>query len=362
MIYLFEFFGILFQRPMIFGYNNAILGVFILIFCVIFSFLTKNNKKISKNNFYMYSICLIFVFINSLNNYFLGAGVGAFNDFIIGIVVVTSLFIVFLDFNKKANSIFIWLLGFIIFSTFITVISSGFNVNNYDKLILFNFEIKDRDEIDFASILIPFSTIPWRMTVGDIILPRATYLTIEPGVGVFIVILWRYLCRSLKGIKSILADFIMILGLLLTASTTMPIMILCWFVGRYFYENGLGIFLNGNAIKINFKKIILIIVFSSISLYLFFYMPYFGYFDKINTHSESFDVRGGLYSSENSIYRYIRILLLVVFYFFIKKYMCKSFSIIYSAIFIVSVLNVFAFTPLFFLSVFLAKKQDFKLI
>ena len=356
MIYFVELIGIFFQRPMMLGYNNATIGLFLFLLCIVFSVFVRRNLIIGKSNLNILYICFLFLFINCINNYFLGAGYSAINDFIIGFLCLISLFFVFLNFNKKYNYFFIYILGFIIFSTFITIILSGFNVENFNNLKIFNFKVKDRGEFVVADILFPFSTIPWRMTVGDTILPRATYWTIEPGVGVFIVLLWRYLCRSLEGIKSILCDLIMILGLLATASTTMPLMMLSWFVGRYLIESGVGIHITNSSLNINYKKIFLILFFLLICIYIFLYMPYFGYLNKINTHGGSFDEREDLYSSETGLFRYIRVILLVAFFFLIRRYMCKSFPIIYSAMFFVSILNVFAFTPIFFLSIFLSKK------
>lgn len=360
MIYLIELIGVFFQKPMIFGYNNAVFGLFLMLISLLLVILTLKKTCISKVDIKIYIICLVFMILNSINNYFLGAGLNAINEFLIGFVTITSLFFVFISFNNKKNKIFAYVFGFLILSTFITIFISGFNVDEYEKFILFEFSVKDRHEIDVASVIFPFSTIPWRMTLSEIVLPRATFLAIEPGVGVFILILWRYICKDLIGIKSILADIFFVLGLLLTASTTVPLMLLCWFVIRYVSENGIGIIHDQTGIRVDYKKLILILFFSLVSLYLFFYMPFFGYFDKVNTHGDSFDERGGLYSSDTAIFRYIRIFLLILFYFYIRKLMSNKFIIIYSAMFIISVLNVFAFTPIFYLTVFLSKRINGK--
>lgn len=357
MIYFIELIGILFQRPMIFGYYNASLGLLLLVFCIFFSILLRKKYDVKFEELKIYIICLVFVFFNCINNLFLGGGDGAIKEFFIGFVVLTSLFFVFLGFKRSHNILFSNFFALIIISTFITVILSGFNVENYKKLEILSFSVKDRSDIDEFFVLIPFSTIPWRMTVGDIILPRATYFSIEPGVGVFIVMLWRYLCRNADGLKSKIFDIIFIIGLFLTASTTMPALIACWFAGRYLFTNKIIYYSSERGFYFDLKKICYITIFIVIAIYLFLYMPYFGYFDKINTHGESFDVRQDLYTSETSIFRYLRILLLLGFYMSIRKYMCKEFPIIYSAMFFVSILNVFAFTPIFFLAVFLSKRN-----
>lgn len=356
MIYFLEMVGIFFQRPMILGYYSAILGLIIFLFCIIFSFLFR-ERFVKKDDIKIYIICLIFVFVSCVNDYFLGAGFDVIKSFFIGFLTVTSLSYVFLNYSKKSRNIFKYSFGFLIFSTFFTILLSKFDVNEFSKFSYLSLPLKDRSDIDEFNILYPVSTIPWRMTVGDIILPRATYFAIEPGVGVFLVMLWRYLCLEIDGFKSIICDIIFVLGLLVTASTTMPLMLVCWFAGRYFYKNKIFNIYN-NSLSVDFKRTTAIIIFIIIGAYLFLYMPYFGYMNKIHTHGESFEIREELYSSETGIFRYFRILLLVVFYFMIRKFISKSFFIIYFAMCAVSLLNVFAFTPLFFLSVFLSKRTS----
>lgn len=95
MLYFLTLVAVSFQKPMIFGYNNALIGVVISILLILFKILLIVKYEINKKDFFIYLICLLFLLLNSLNNYFLGAGIGALYDFFIGFFLLTCIFFVF---------------------------------------------------------------------------------------------------------------------------------------------------------------------------------------------------------------------------------------------------------------------------
>ena len=335
--------AIIMQRPMFLGYWNASLGLILLIVSLTISILaTRPPYRISRDAAKIAAISIIVSTANSAINS--GAGIAiSIKVIIINILVICAIFLrpnVNIDRMHRTTR---WVFRIIIFSGLTTMAISRYSFSNLPDLTLFNIPIKDRGATEYFSVYFPLSTIPYPMTTERLVLMRNTFLTIEPGVAVFIVLLWRHLEGVKSGIRRIFLDLIFALSLAATASTTSPIMFAIWFFFRKVSED------KKVLTSRNFVRVILGLMCGYL---LIFYTPFFGINEKSLTHGSSFEDRIDWYTGETGIRRAASLSLVILYYILVRNYLSNSYFYIFVASFVVCALNVLSFTPLFFLAAY----------
>lgn len=346
--------ALLFYRPMLLGYSSAITGlaINIVVFYIYMAF--KKDLSFDRNLFRIYVISMLFSLLSVILNLAFSTSASAINNLLILSLFNATCLLAF-D-RKKARYILRsikYCLRIIVFSGLITSLIVGLDYYSSDNWSLFEVPIKDRGDFLGASILFPFSTLPYPFTTFEYVFSRNTFLSIEPGVAPVIIFLWRYLeGNSSSNAINRINNFIFIFALIATISTTAPLFIFLHFA-----------FLNTSLAKplqnFSIKKLFFITVIGLIAVYIFLYFPYFGYLNKIETHGTSFDDRIEWYSGEDSnIFRISIMPLLILYYILIKKYVENNFLVLYLGVLIVSALNVLAFTPLFFLFAYVCLNQE----
>lgn len=353
--------AISFQRPMILGYGNAYIGLALFALSLLISIIVRlaggAHLRIPKPYLRVFMISALFVFA------YLGLSIprqglqSSLNNFAINMSMLLCAFVVCGLDGIKVNTAIKWLLRAVIVSTLITMTLSGLNADNLEQFKLFELTIKGRDFLPKIDVYFPFSTIPYRMTTADLTLPRATFWTIEPGVAVFVLLLWRYLEGSQSKVKAFFTNVVFVLSLAATASTSAPLVLACWFVIPLIFDGDPVIKFQNRTVRIKLMRIIVALIFASISVYLLVFSPYVGFLDKSTTHGESFDIRLGWFSGDEGILRIASLLISLAYYPFIRRIVGPKFNILFSGMFLVSVLNVLAFTPLFFISSFVVLNE-----
>lgn len=341
--------GVIFSRPMVLGYFNATLGLaffvaaILMASCISFKRLTLPNNahaitssKLLLINILFGSIYSIMVSASSLDR---GAKIAT-------IIWISSFSLYFSTASSRFAVSIINLsritLRLVVFSGVLT--ATVFVINKYSihdqMLVLVEIPIKDRG-FDYAQILLPLSTILNDFTGIANILPRSSYLMIEPGIAPALLVLWRILEKSESTVINLGFDFVFILALTTTLSTSAPIVATFYFVGR-------KLFLDAETIRL--KSVFAAGILILLGAFIFLYAPDFGYLDKQVTHGDSFTERADWYSAEDSI-RTETALLLLIYFFIIFPFLPREKFILLPTLYLIAAINVLAFTPFIFISI-----------
>lgn len=348
------FISALFYRPMLLGYYYATLGLTINCLVLIFYIASKDSIHINKSERSIFFTNITFsaaysVLVMIYSNLAAGLAVIAINStFIMTSQLAWSTS--YATGTRYATKIFLRL---IVSSGVISSILMGIDFQSIDHWKLFEVSIKDRGEFETAAIVFPFSSLLYPMTTIDYVFSRNTYLAIEPGVAPLVILAWRYMeGTTAKRLINLLFDSIFIFALISTISTTAPIFILIYFMLRR----------NTNSSpkqSLKLRKLIYSIIVISVSAYLILYLPYFGYFAKMETHGSSFEDRGSwYYGDEANMLRVFAIPLIAIYFIAVRKHLKDDFLMLFTGATTVAVLNVAAFTPLFFLLTYMTFKSS----
>ena len=341
--------AIFFFRPMVLGYSVPEAGIVLCAIAIIYA-ITLSISRISVDR------VALKVFILAISSNLLTAGVAGFtigldialNTIVIGAAANTAMLIVIGRGTKMALTAIKAFLTIIVFSSLLTAAISSYDFYEIQRMAYLSFPIRDRKQ-DMVDIMFPLSTVPFRMTLPGLILPRFTFLSIEPGVAVFVLIVWRYLYVDVDSrLTSFFLDTIFLIALALTASTSAPLIATFWFLFRFLYYRD----------EVSFKSILIAAFFLILGVAALFFLPFFGVFDKMQTHGASFENRIRLYTDEMTLLRVISVILSFLILFYVRKYLPRKADAVLASAAVVSVLNVLALTPLFFFAIFLARAME----
>ena len=338
--------GIIFSRPMLPGYYAAAYGIAAFSVAAILSlpYCTKRGLKavpLSENvlliNAGFAGVYCAILAISDIDNAIKTLAING-----------SFLIAVFLAMNAQRRH-FRRLLAFffriIMISGIITVLLLDWNDPIYSRygLIIVEFPIKDREGVESAYLYFPLSTIPYIMTTQFGVLLRSTFLAVEPGVAVAVIAIWRSLEKSRNVIVSLIYDLLFIACLALTVSTSGPLVAGLFFVSRA---------VNRERIKNKFFLMISVLILGGAAALAFLYIPGFGYLDKVETHGSSFDGRIAWFQGDRGSARMVLLLAVAVHLFYVARSVGREFINIAPILFIVSILNVLACSPLYFICSF----------
>lgn len=342
--------GLFFLRPMFLGYVYTPVGLIILLFGALNTYLFRN--KLSCNYEYaneVSSIILKAYIPVQIVAFFMQKIEYALGDFVI--LVVTVLFLRFFFGFKGISNHFFYVLKFffiiIIISTTITAYyyytSEYFTIDNLE---IFEVKLRSRVEVgDKIKIFFPFTPLYGYMTTSIIRLAKFNLYFMESGMvpGFFSAI--GFIILQKKSTLSYLLYLIFFIGATLSISTALIPCFILPFLANYFIGSK-------ETSSVKWFKFVLLLI---IGAYLFYKIPYFGYEAKNETHKESFDDRMSWFSvSIDNLLRYVRLFsALYTIYRIGKLQMNKTLFYSYmSPLIFTGVVNVIFFSPLFLLFCF----------
>lgn len=342
------FIGVLFSRPMILGYNLAYIGVICFTLCFLLFLPQIGLAPRERTALFARRCTLDFAFL------LLYCGVLALSDpgnalkqTAIGATALSSCFAVSTMAPQRSRTVFAVLLSFLIISGFFTLslIDWADSANSRISLEWLHVQVKDRSDLRFGvGIYFPFSTMHNVFTTNYGQFIRASYLCIEPGVGVLVVTLWRLLLAPNTGLRSLMFDLIFLAGLVATFSTSAPLVAGIYFIGRMLTSEHV----NSTLFMVCGISVLLVL-----SVLTFLYAPAFGYYDKIITHADSFYQRTQLYSEEGALTRIAKLVVVAAHLLLISWLEKGKVKILAPILFIICALNVLAFYPLYFVGMYL---------
>ena len=341
--------GIFFNKPMVLGYYNATIGVFLIAIGFVSYILSIRTLYIdirSMKIFMINNIVIAYYFF-SIADFNLDT---AFKNLIVGFFANLAFMITINNFcyNKLIKLVF----RFIIFSgCFTAIIIWIFGIDAYlAKIEFFSIPIKDRGMRDFETIYFPFSSF---LIFGEgsffaTIYARQMFTAIEPGVAVAVIAVWRCLERPSNIKAKILTEIIFLIALTSTGSSAVPFVIIiyyAWKVWKY---------------KSNISTPALIIYFSLAVLCIAFYMyaPGFGYFEKLETHGESFEERAELFNNSVEAGGYLaNSIACAIHYILLRRFRTQNFNFLLPVAVLITVTNVIFALPLYFLIVWMSVNE-----
>lgn len=349
--------GILFSVPMFLGYGRGEIGLlfFILSSIVILIGKSKTRKLVPENNV-QYS-AFVSGFICIISNILLAVAISSDNSlsiaFTYAAVGIASCFASMLCVGVSgATVLFVtkWILRTIVVTGVITsaLLILGVDINS---LTLATIDVSDRTVGFTVPILLPGGTNPFWMTTDYGVFYRATFWCIEPGVAIFLIYIWRFIDSAGHSFGERLKDGIFVAALLATLSTSAPIAMGLYFISRR-YER----VQSGSVIWSSLAALILALI----VVYLFLYLPAFGYAEKVFTHGESFDSRLRWYLEYEDAGTRIALIALVASHLAITVLISGQRVLLLSPIILmVCILNVLEFTALYFFIVIFACSKFF---
>lgn len=341
------FIGTLFQRPLILGNFEASIGLLIYSTAIVWMIFSGRNL-INRRLLAVFLINILFLFVHSSTNVFFGGFDASIKVFVIGLTFNVCAVLAFSNYelNRLVAHLNIYL-RIVIGSAIITVLLAGITAHGLESLSYLEVPIKDRPGMEGFLIYFPFSTIPYVMTIGGNALPRSTFLAIEPGVGVMIVLLWRVLEGQKGRARTFLLDAIFIGSLAATLSTTAPIIAFSYFYLRTF-NSWQKIFSAHGMIWLALAGLAGLLVLVNV--------PIVGLADKTVTHGTAFTDRLDWYFAGAAVHRIIAAVMVALYCIIIIPRLTPSAMPLLAGMFVVSVLNVLAFTPLFFLCAYVTAR------
>lgn len=339
----------LLSRPMIFGYSFGPMSVAFSILAAISAVAFSNKKSIFTNDFYGLAALLSLGYIYSAILLSISL-VQAIANF----VIISSFGLAaFLSFGLHRDRLLIyikWILRVIVISGLVTgVYFYVYGLSAYsDAWVIFRIAT-DRDDLPVALIRFPFSTVFSDFTSGTFVGARSSFLAVEPGVSPALLVLWRCLEED-HGRRQIFRDFLFILAMLFGLSTTAPISL-----GLYFFFRKI-IFGSDRPRLLGVGSAAVIL---TISIFVFLYAPYFGYYAKSETHFSSFDTRLSWFTDDGSAFVQITtVVLCTCVFIFLRPCLSRDAALIAPTFILVSALNVLEFSPLFILGVFVSIRRQ----
>jgi hypothetical protein len=338
--------GVIFNRPMVLGYNNASLGVLFMSVGTFGYMMSAKHISLSTKSLKIFMINNIIIIFNFIT-LFSSDSLVAVKVFVIAIVAnICFLFCIDRILSGTAGKIFFRV---IIFSGCFTamgiwIFGIDFSLANIEIL---SFPIKDRGERVLETFYFPLSSflIFGEGTFWGTIYARQMFLAIEPGVAVAVVVIWRCLEQEASRGRAFVYDGLFLIALAATGSTAAPIVAMIYYTWR--------ILINRKNINILWFYGYLIILF--IAILTFLYAPGFGYFPKSLTHGESFDLRAENLDLAVDPGNYVINSIAAIFhYFFLRPFRNKNFNLLFPVAILVTALNVIFAMPLYFLMIWLS--------
>jgi len=336
--------GVMFQRPMLMGYSNATAGLIILTFAYFAAmWRTRRNMHLRATSVRIGLKILVINIPPQLMNMVNNPQI-ALQSTIILLTATLTLYMSPGLSPERLRAAALKILRVIVFAGIATAILAQFNFLNLAPLGMFEVQIKDRFEMDSTTIYFPFSTVTTRFSSGDFTLMRSTFWAIEPGIAVYVLLMWR----MLEGVRGNWSDHILnalyLIALAATASSTAPIMFILWiFLPR----------LSASKHPFSAKKITLLALGVGIGWMMLMYTPIIGLKDKMASHGGSLDERVNWLTTTEGTHRYMASGLITIFYLSIRRHLTRDALLIYAASIVVTMMNAFGFTPMFLMATYM---------
>jgi hypothetical protein len=338
--------GIIMSRPMALGYSHATIGLFFASVAAASAVLFRTSISINRTS------ALVFTANLTCGLIYTGVLVTKDLDSAVKFGTIVIVFnIAMLLVVACSKEIFLvgtkLVLRAIVLSGCLT--SAYFILFDLDvlgtDLVYYTFAIKDRNVEEIGTLRFPLSTIMFRFSSAVGIFPRSSFLAIEPGVAPILIVLWRLSEGISNHFKRIILDAIFVLALASTFSTAVPVVATIFFTIR-------SIFLSKRRFTI--LGFIFVASLLATGIALFFFAPGIGYYDKIETHNQSFIDRQSWYVDEGkSFFRYSQLALMAVNFIWVFRYLGPEKYVIGPVTILIAAINVLAFTPIHFACVFL---------
>ncbi len=293
----------------------------------------------------------VLLFCGSLHVLFLFlAGTGwqpVYQLFILLSFVIASL----LSFNAYGSDLSRYtryFLRFVVFSGIVTAVyfwvfdESAFS----DTWSMFEIET-DRENLPFVHVRFPLSTLFTDLTTENFSGARSSFMLIEPGIAPALLVLWRALEED-SSLSQILLDFLFIAAMAATLSTTAPLAL-----ALYFFARSVSV----DSSRWRWFNMLASILVGALFLYALFFLPYFGYFAKLETHSASFTDRIDWFLGDQYLYQFLTSIIAASVFAFLKGNFSRKVYLVAPTLIVVVLLNVIEFSPLFIMAVFCVLNQ-----
>lgn len=349
--------SLFFLRPMFLGYIYTGIGLIMLVITTAIGFFFTSNttgKKESTNSKDVFLLCLKFylpvIFLELLTQQ-LEFALGGFVITICSLLCLKALFslryssILMLN---HLNNIFILVIISTLITSFYYFTTYQFNI---ERLKLLEIEVRSRKEVgNIVSIYFPFTPLYTFFTTAQFRFPRFNMFFMEAGMvpGFFSAITFILLKR--KSTKNIILTFLLLVGSILTFSTS--------FAPSFFLPFTVYYLLNG---KLTITKMLIVLVSLVCGYFAFLKIPYIGFEDKSTTHGASFEDRITWFAfSFENLLRYTRVF--CSFFLIYKLGAHKKDKVLFycymAPIFFIGVVNFILFSPLFLVFCFLNISKD----
>lgn len=338
--------AITFSRPMALGYSNATFGLVLAAGAGLLYTMSKREILMHRSTLVLFVVNTMGGFLYSIMLIIADVSSG------LKVLLIVISFNLILALNvaidqRKFLIVSKYVLRLIVVSGVITFLY--FTLLEIDalgtNLVMVEFPIKDRFPMESGGIRFPLSTIFFNFTTPDGVFTRSSYLAIEPGIAPLIIVLWRLAEGEMKGIRSVFLDTVFILAMISTLSTIIPIAITIYFVGR-------SVFLLKK--KLSLFGMVFVTILLGAGIALFFFAPVVGYYDKLVTHSISFSDRKEWYLGEEGRWsRTITVVLVIINLALAFRYLSTEKYVLAPILLLVSIVNVLAFMPLYFIAIYL---------
>jgi len=280
LIYLYTFIILFLNRPGLLAEDYAPLGAFFTFFIGMIYFFLFKIRFVNLRNFIILNILMLFFIFILIHSYILGnIDSRSLNTSLLAFLTLIGFYI--LTLKDKINfyifKFFIYTLLLFSFSSIITVLL--LLIFNVDSLLLFDIPLTTYND-STGQFLIPFSNI-YGMRLYDyfgLSLPRFSFAFRESGISA-IFLIWAYFSLSYYGLNNLINKVVLVISLLLTASTAgISIFIFLLILDSFFNKN-----------KVSFMSYFLILLVTNISIIIISYVMYlfnfFGLLDKLEAGS-----------------------------------------------------------------------------